>query len=73
MMAWSEGAMLESVKAEIAEINSRIEETEDPREGYQLVREKIRSHELRGEAIPDDLRRLERSLLTECNAESQGR
>ncbi|MGD9670649.1 MAG: hypothetical protein AB7U75_16645 [Hyphomicrobiaceae bacterium] len=59
--------------AEIAEINSRIEQTEDPRECYQLVREKIKTRELRGEAIPDDLRRLERVLLTECNAESQGR
>ena len=72
-MAWSEGAMSQTMKAEIVEINSRIEEAEDPRECYQLVREKIRTHELRGEAIPDDLRRLERVLLTECNAESQGR
>ena len=65
--------MSQTVKAEIAEINSRMDETGDPRDCYRLVREKIRSHEQRGEMIPDDLRRLERSLLAECNAESQGR
>jgi len=58
---------------EIAEINSHIEATEDPSECYRLVREKIKRHELRGEMIPDDLRRLEDALLTECNAQSQGR
>lgn len=72
-MARSEGAMSQADTEEIAEINSRIEETEDPRACYQLVREKIKTRELRGEAIPDDLRRLERALLTECNAASQGR
>lgn len=65
--------MAQAVMEEIAEINSRIEESEDPRECYQLVREKIRTHEMRGEAIPDDLKRLERALLTECNSQSQGR
>lgn len=65
--------MMEMLKAEIAEINSRIESSDDPRECYQLVREKIRLHEARGEKIPEDLRRLERTLMTECNAESQGR
>ena len=72
-MNLNEGRMSESVRAEIAEINSRIEDQEDPRDCIQLVREKMRTHEQRGEAIPDDLRRLERTLLTECNAQSQGR
>ncbi len=37
--------MMEMLKAEIAEINSRIESSDDPRECYQLVREKIRLHD----------------------------
>lgn len=65
--------MSDLVKAEIAEINSRIEDQDDPRNCIQLVREKMRKHEQRGEAVPDDLRRLERALIAECNAESQGR
>lgn len=72
-MEWNEGTMTESVKSEIAEINSSIENEDDPRACIRLVREKIRTHEMRGEAIPDDLRRLERALQTQCNAESQGR
>lgn len=59
--------------AEIAEINSKWDMAEDPRDCYRLVREKIKRHESRGEIIPEDLRRLERSLLAECRAESQGR
>lgn len=59
--------------AEIAEINTKLEMSDDPRDCYRLVREKIKRHEVRGEMIPEDLRRLERSLLAECNAESQGR
>lgn len=72
-MAISEGEMAQVDRDEIAEINSRIEEAEDPRECYQLVREKIKMRERRGESVPDDLLRLERTLLTECNAQSQGR
>lgn len=60
-------------KSEIAEINTKLEMSEDPRDCYRLVREKIKRHEQNGEMIPEDLRRLERSLLAECNAESQGR
>lgn len=65
--------MTKNEEVEIAEINSKIEELEDPRACYRLVREKIRTHEQKGERIPEDLRRLERTLLNECNAESQGR
>ena len=65
--------MTQNEKAEIAEINSHIEDNDDPRDCYQLVREKIRTHEQKGEMIPEDLRRLERTLFAECNAASQGR
>ncbi|MCB1507136.1 MAG: hypothetical protein KDJ47_19400 [Hyphomicrobiaceae bacterium] len=65
--------MTQIEKAEIAEINSSIEELGDPRACYKLVRDKIKTHEMKGEIISDDLRRLERVLLNECNAASQGR
>lgn len=51
---------------EIAEINSRIEESEDFRECYQLVCEKIKTREVLGNPVLDDLRRLERVLVIEC-------
>ena len=73
VMGRSEGEMTIVDVAEISEINSRIEESEDFRECYQLVCEKIKTRESRGESVPDDLRRLERVLVTECHAESQGR
>lgn len=65
--------MTRTEQVEIAEINTTIEEAEDPRASYRLVREKIRTHEQRGERVSEDLRRLERTLLAECNAASQGR
>jgi hypothetical protein len=58
---------------EIAEINTVIEQIDDPREGYRIVREHIAEHQSRGEQVPADLIRMERLLFAECNAESQGR
>ncbi len=59
--------------SDVAEINERIEESDDPRECYRLVRERIAARRSRGEHVPEDLERLERVLFAECNAESQGR
>lgn len=59
--------------SEVAEINERLEASEDPRECYRLVRERIAERKTRGEMIPEDLVRLERTLFAECNAQSQGR
>lgn len=61
------------VAEEVAEINSRMEQVDDPRECYRLVKERMAEHRARGEAIPSDLVLLERALLAECNAASQGR
>ncbi|MBL8564253.1 MAG: hypothetical protein JNM89_00885 [Hyphomicrobiaceae bacterium] len=63
----------EQATSEVAEINERLEETDDPREGYRMVLERIAERRARGERIPVDLERLERVLFAECNAESQGR
>ena len=65
--------MTEEVEREIEEVNLRIDELDDPRACYAMIRERIRKHRLAGESIPEDLQRLERAMLAECLAESQGR
>ncbi len=63
----------EQMQAEIAEISNRIDSIDDPRQCYALVKERIRKHKEQGDIIPDELARMERMLLVECLAESQGR
>jgi len=65
--------MSEELLHEIAEVNGRLDDLEDPRICYAMIQERIQACKKAGEEIPEDLRRLERSLLTECFAESQGR
>lgn len=62
-----------ALASEIADINRRIDESGDLREGYRIVRERIAARRDRGERVPEDLVRLERVLFAECNAASQGR
>lgn len=62
-----------NVVEEVAELNGLIDENDDPRECYAAVRDCIRRHREAGEEIPEDLQRLEKVMLTECLAESQGR
>ncbi len=63
----------ERVEQELVELNVRIEEIEDPRESYALVKDCIRRHMDAGEEVPEDLSRLEKSLMVECLSASQGR
>ncbi|MEQ8826032.1 MAG: hypothetical protein RIC14_16820 [Filomicrobium sp.] len=65
--------MSANVLQEVEELNGLIDETEDPRECYAAVCECIQKHREAGEDIPEDLQRLEKVMLTECLAESQGR
>ena len=65
--------MTQDVQAELEDLNGRIEEIDDPRECYQLVRETIRRHEAAGDRLPDDFYRLEKAMQVECLSESQGR
>lgn len=59
---------------EIADLVQQMEQSEDdPRRCYALVQQRIRACRQSGAAIPEDLKRLERSLMNECLAESQGR
>lgn len=59
---------------DIADLVQQMEQSdEDPRRCYALVKDRIRACRDQGRAVPDDLFRLERLLMTECLAESQGR
>lgn len=58
---------------EFADLSRQLEQSDDPRQGYRLVKERIQRHQQAGDAVPADLSRLERQLMVECMAESQGR
>jgi hypothetical protein len=65
--------MTEQMQAEIAELNHRLEEIDDPRRSYAIVLERIRSCRAHGQQVPEALSLMERRLATECRLESQGR
>jgi hypothetical protein len=65
--------MPNQMQSEIAELNSAIEENDDPRECYALVQARIRNYRQAGAQVPDDLALMEKRLMTECMAASQGR
>jgi len=74
IIALREKEMLQDkVRQEVADLNGRLDALDDPREGYAMVRSYIQRHILAGEAIPEELRRLETALLRDCLAQSQGR
>jgi hypothetical protein len=57
-----------------ADLVQQMEQSEDdPRACYALVQQRIREYRKAGNSVPDDLVRMERSLMTECMAASQGR
>lgn len=65
--------MSDQMQSEIAELNTRFDEIEDPRQCYALVQERIRRYRAAGRQVPDDLTLMERRLMAECMAQSQGR
>ncbi|WP_072391873.1 hypothetical protein [Hyphomicrobium sp. CS1GBMeth3] len=65
--------MTEQMQAEIAELNLRLEEIDDPRRSYAIVAERIRAYRRHGQAVPEALALMERRLAAECLTESQGR
>ena len=58
---------------EVAALNQQFDVLDDPRECYRLVQERIKQHENEGTDVPEDLTILERQLMCECMAASQGR
>ena len=65
--------MTEQMQAEIAELNLRLEEIDDPRRSYAIVEERIRNYRKMGQPVPEALSLMQRRLATECRIESQGR
>jgi hypothetical protein len=65
--------MTEQMQAEIAELNLRLEQIDDPRRSYALVQERIRSYRAHGQQVPEALALMERRLAEDCRLESQGR
>jgi len=59
---------------ELAELVHQMEQSDDdPRQCYALVKKQITEFRRSGRAVPDELSRLERQLLSECMQASQGR
>ena len=59
---------------DIAELVQQMEQSEDdPRRCYALVKQRISEYRQSGNDIPDDLVRMERTLMVECMQASQGR
>jgi hypothetical protein len=61
------------MQSEIAQLNVELEQTDDPREAYEMVQAKVRRYRQAGEKVPDDLALIEKRLMHECMAASQGR
>ncbi len=65
--------MTEQMQSEIAELNSKLEEIDDPRRSYAMVQERIRLYRTMGHEVPQEILRIERRLANDCRSESQGR
>lgn len=65
--------MSEQMHSDFAELNRQMEQLDDPRQCYALVQERIRRYRSEGSSVPEQLSRLEKALIVECLAESQGR
>lgn len=61
------------MQSEIAELNSVLDDMDDPREAYAKVQARIRYYRQAGMTVPHDLTLIEKRLVTECMAASQGR
>lgn len=65
--------MSNQMQSEVAELNVELEEMDDPRDCYAKVQAKIRQYRQAGLNVPDDLALIEKRLMAECMAASQGR
>lgn len=65
--------MSEQMQSEMAQLNGQLEQIDDPRECYAIIQERIRTYRSSGDQVPDALSLMERRLMRECMAQSQGR
>jgi hypothetical protein len=59
--------------ADIAVLLTSIDAHDDPRDAYAMLQARIGEYRSAGWSVPDELIRVERSMMTEFMAESQGR
>jgi hypothetical protein len=59
--------------AEIAVLLTSINDQDDLRDAYALLQERIQKYRSAGWSVPEELVRVERTMITEFMAESQGR
>jgi hypothetical protein len=60
--------------AELADLVQEMEQSEDdPRRCYALVTQRIKEFRRSGRDIPEELSKIQKRLMTECMATSQGR
>ncbi|MEQ1697234.1 MAG: hypothetical protein ABL901_15475 [Hyphomicrobiaceae bacterium] len=64
--------MSEQMQGEIANLNAQIDEIDDPREGFAMVKARINELRSAGRDVPAELVRLEKNLQTECISQSRG-
>ena len=67
------GRKTEKLYEDFTVLMGEIETMADPREAYAVVQDRIREYRSAGWAVPDDLMRVERTMMTEFMSESQGR
>ncbi len=60
------------MQAEIANLNAQIDQVDDPREGFAMVKARINELRNAGQDIPVELIRMEKNLQTECICQSRG-
>lgn len=65
--------MSNQMQSEVAELNVELDELDDPRECYVKVQAKIRQYRQSGLNVPEELTLIEKRLMAECLAASQGR
>jgi hypothetical protein len=63
----------EKLQEDVTVLLTRIEGEDDPRQAYAMVRSRIQEYREAGWAVPDTLIRVERKMMTDFMAESQGR
>lgn len=64
--------MSEQMQGEIASLNAQIDQEDDPRTGFALVKRRIAELRTAGEKVPEELIRMENNLQRECISQSRG-
>jgi hypothetical protein len=67
------GRRAENFHEDLTVLLGEIDQVDDPREAYAMVQDRIQDYRRAGWAVPDDLIRVQRTMMTEFMAESQGR